>query len=86
MRADSLAQEQRSQKGFSITVRRTKFSLVGREFRQALYMKFLTLFGTYSDQIPHHNSLSSIDRAEISVDSSSDFKNQYPDLLVYVPV
>ena len=64
----------------------TKFSFVGRELRQALHMKFFILFGTYNDQIPRHKSLSSVNRAEFSVASSSDLKNRYPDLLVYVPV
>ena len=85
-RVDSLAQEHRSHKGFSIMVQRTKFALVRREFRQALHIKFFTLFGTCNDQIPCHNSLSSTNRAAILEVSSSNFKNWYPNLLVYVPV
>ena len=56
-------------------VRCTKFSLVGREFQKALQINFFTLFGTYSDQIPCHNSLSSIDWVALLEASSSDFKN-----------
>ena len=49
-------------------------------------MKFFILFGTCNDQIPHHKTLSSINWAGFLVVSSSDFKNWYLDLLVYVPV
>ena len=36
--------------------------------------------------MPRHNSFSSINQAGFLVVSSFDFKNRYPDLLVYVPV
>jgi len=85
-RPNSLAQEQQSHSGFSIMVRHTKFSFVGREFQQALPINFFILFGTCIDQMPHYNSLSFINRAETLAISSFDFKNRYPDLLVYIPV
>ena len=48
----------RSQTELSLMVRRSKFSLVGNEFRQALHIRFLILFGTYKDQIPRLSDLS----------------------------
>ena len=41
-----------------MTVQRIKFGVVGGEFRQALEIKFFTLFGTCSDQIPFQRLLS----------------------------
>ena len=67
-------------------VQHTKFSFMGREFWQALHMKFFILFGTCNDQIPRHNSLSSINRTDPPVVSSFDFKKGNLDLLVYVSV
>ena len=45
-RADSGACLQWSQVEQSMTIRRTKLSLVGKEFRQALHIRFFIFFGT----------------------------------------
>ena len=49
---------QRSHMGSLIIVQRTKFSLVGNPFLQALQMKCLTLFGEFSAQMHFHSFLS----------------------------
>lgn len=75
----------RSQNGLSIMVRRTKFTFVGTDSRQAVHSRFLTLFGTCKDQITFPKSLSlSEEVLEISW-FASFFKKRYLDLHVYSP-
>lgn len=47
--------EHQSQCGLLIIVWRTRFSFVGKEFQQALHIKFQTLLGASRDQIPFHS-------------------------------
>ena len=83
---DSGASLHWSQTELSIMVRCSKFSLVGNEFWRALHFRFLILFVTYKDQIPHPSDLSLSNCSSWISASSSAFKNQYSNLLVYDPL
>lgn len=85
-RVDSFTHLQQSQNGSSMTIRHTKFSLVGNKLQQALRIRFFIFFSTCKDQIPHHSSLSCLNYSPSFSSASSDFKNLYPDLLIYDPI
>ena len=76
----------RSQTELSMMVRRTRFSLVGRELRHAFHTRFFILFRTCIDHKVLHRCLSSILCASSSSVYSSALRNLYPDLELYTPL
>ena len=84
-RAVSWASWQRSQRGSSMIVLRTRFTFVGIALWQAHHIKFLTLFGTWRDHKPFQSFEFESVCCWADCSSDSAFKNLYLDLHVYLP-
>ena len=70
--------KQRSQMGSVIIILHTRFPLVGKEFLQALHIRFFVLLGEFKAQIPFHKSVSWSGGSVWTSGDSSSFKNLYP--------
>ena len=85
-KAVSGSAQHQSPTGQSMIFLRTKFAFEGRSSRQARHIKFLTLLGRWSDQLPFHRAFSSPAWLSTSPISFSSFKKQYPDSQEYSPL